>query len=115
MYTPAGELPHAASETPGSPVWRMNPRSRSGRNFTSINSSTTRSHNSSLSLAARLASRPYFAHPQTPSSGFRLGTYPGKVLGHHGGVLRQPRLDHLRLAVDLVPVPHHRHRPEPSV
>ena len=28
------------THTPGSPVWRMNPRSRSGRDFTSISSST---------------------------------------------------------------------------
>jgi hypothetical protein len=58
------------------------------------------------------------AHPQTPSSGFRSGTYPdvpGEVLGDHGGVLRQPRLDRLRLAVDVVPVPHHRNRSQPSM
>jgi hypothetical protein len=62
----------------GSPACRMNPRSRSGRSFTSISSSTTRSQSSSLSLAARLASRAYLVHPQTPSSGFRSGTYAGK-------------------------------------
>src|SRR5262249_40598533 len=75
----------AASATPGRRGWRvrppgrgMNPRSRSGRNFTSISESTTQSHNSSLSWAARFASRPYLVHPHTPSSGFRSGTYPGK-------------------------------------
>src|SRR4051812_24773649 len=56
----------------------MNPRSRSGRNLTSTSSSTTRPHSSSLSVAARLASRPYLVHPHTPSSGFRSGTYPWK-------------------------------------
>src|SRR5262249_15169371 len=39
--TPGDVRTHPASETPGRPVWRMNPRSRSGWNFTSTNSSTT--------------------------------------------------------------------------
>lgn len=49
-------------------VWLKNPRNRSGQDFIS-DSCTTRSHNSSVSVAGP-AIRPYFTHPQTPSSGF---------------------------------------------
>jgi hypothetical protein len=70
--------PHyAAIYRPGSRVSRMNPLNNLGENFTVINSSITWSHNSSVSSAARLDSRPYFVHPHTPSSGFRSGAYPG--------------------------------------
>ena len=31
-----------------------------------------------IDVRRRVASRPYFVQPHTPSSGFRSGTYPGK-------------------------------------
>ena len=49
---PRNALAHATTETPGSLVWRMNPRYMSGRCFSVINSLTTWSQSSSLALAA---------------------------------------------------------------
>ena len=54
----------------------MNPFHRSGRCFAVTNSSIPWSHSSSVSSAAKLASRPYVVQPPTPSSGFTAGHTP---------------------------------------